>query len=219
MKKEINLLKNYPVTKRNLQEASIQRTDEVRKVARKFEKEFFDGDRKYGYGGYSYNPRFWTTVVKDFIEYYNLVDGSKILDVGCGKGFMMYDFLQTNKNLIVKGIDISKYAIENSMKEIKDHVSVGNVKELNFDDNEFDLVISINTVHNLEYDECARALQEIERVSRKDKYIILDAYRNNEQKERMLKWNLTAKTILNVDDWVEMFNKCGYTGDYYWFTP
>ena len=132
---------------------------------------------------------------------------------------MMYDFLQTNKNLIVKGIDISKYAIENSMKEIKDHVSVGNVKELNFDDNEFDLVISINTVHNLEYDECARALQEIERVSRKDKYIILDAYRNNEQKERMLKWNLTAKTILNVDDWVEMFNKCGYTGDYYWFTP
>lgn len=219
MKKEINLLKNYPVTKRNLQEASIQRTDEVRKVARKFEKEFFDGDRKYGYGGYSYNPRFWTTVVKDFIEYYNLVDGSKILDVGCGKGFMMYDFLQANKNLIVKGIDISKYAIESSMKEIKDHVSVGNAKELNFDDNEFDLVISINTVHNLEYDECARALQEIERVSRKDKYVILDAYRNNEQKERMLKWNLTAKTILNVDDWVEMFNKYGYTGDYYWFTP
>ena len=219
MKKEINLLKNYPVTKRNLQEASIQRTDEVRKVARKFDKEFFDGDRKYGYGGYSYNPRFWTTVVKDFIEYYNLVDGSKILDVGCGKGFMMYDFLQANKNLIVKGIDISKYAIESSMKEIKDHVSVGNAKELNFDDNEFDLVISINTVHNLEYDECARALQEIERVSRKDKYIILDAYRNNEQKERMLKWNLTAKTILNVDDWVEMFNKYGYTGDYYWFTP
>ena len=81
------------------------------------------------------------------------------------------------------------------------------------------LVISINTVHNLEYDECARALQEIERVSRKDKYVILDAYRNNEQKERMLKWNLTAKTILNVDDWVEMFNKYGYTGDYYWFTP
>ena len=219
MKKEINLLKNYPVTKRNLQEASIQRTDEVRKVARKFEKEFFDGDRKYGYGGYSYNPRFWTTVVKDFIEYYNLVDGSKILDVGCGKGFMMYDFLQANKNLIVKGIDISKYAIESSMKEIKDHVSVGNAKELNFDDNEFDLVISINTVHNLEYDECARALQEIERVSRKDKYVILDAYRNNEQKERMLKWNLTAKTILNVDDWIELFNKYGYTGDYYWFTP
>ncbi len=219
MKKEINLLKNYPVTKRNLQEASIQRTDEVRKVARKFDKEFFDGDRKYGYGGYSYNPRFWTTVVKDFIEYYNLVDGSKILDVGCGKGFMMYDFLQANKNLIVKGIDISKYAIENSMQEIKDYVSVGNAKELNFDDNEFDLVISINTVHNLEYEECARALQEIERVSRKDKYVILDAYRDNEQKERMLKWNLTAKTILNVDDWIELFNKYGYTGDYYWFTP
>lgn len=219
MKKEINLLKNYPVTKRNLQEASIQRTDEVRKVARKFEKEFFDGDRKYGYGGYSYNPRFWTKVVTDFIEYYNLGNGSKILDVGCGKGFMMYDFLQANKNLIVKGIDISKYAIENSMKEIKDHVSVGNAKELNFGDNEFDLVISINTVHNLEYEECVKALQEIERVSKKDKYVILDAYTDNEEKERMLKWNLTAKTIMSVDEWKKFFKNAKYNGDYYWFIP
>ena len=83
--KEINLLKNYPVTKRNLDEALVERTDEVREVARRFDKDFFDGERKYGYGGYNYNPRFWTQVVKDFKDYYDLKDGSKILDVGCGK--------------------------------------------------------------------------------------------------------------------------------------
>ena len=96
--KKINLLKNYPSTKRDLSQALIERTDEVRLVARKFGKDFFDGERKYGYGGYNYNPRFWTKVVKDFVDYYNLKDGSKILDVGCGKGFMIYDFLQFNNN-------------------------------------------------------------------------------------------------------------------------
>nr|ACA21556.1 SAM binding protein [Candidatus Pelagibacter ubique] len=219
MKNEINLLKNYPSTKRNLQEASVERTDQVRKVARKFDKEFFDGERKYGYGGYYYDPRFWTNVVKDFIDYYKLDDGSKILDVGCGKGFMMLDFLKANKNLIVKGIDISNYAIENCMDEVKNLVSVGNAKDLKFQDNEFDLVISINTVHNLELKECTKALQEMERVSKKNKYVILDAYKNDEEKERMFKWNLTAKTIFHTEDWKKLFGDCGYNGDYYWFNP
>ena len=95
--KEINLLKKYPITKRNLDEALLDRTDDVREIARKFNKDFFDGERKYGYGGYNYNPRYWTEVVKDFQDYYQLKDGSKILDVGCGKGFMVYDFLKQSK--------------------------------------------------------------------------------------------------------------------------
>ena len=219
MKNEINLLKKYPTTKRNLQEASVERTDEVRKVARRFDKEFFDGERKYGYGGYSYHPKYWTNVVKDFIDHYQLKDESRILDVGCGKGFMIYDFLKANENFVVKGIDISNYAIDNSIDEIKDKVSVGNAKNLEFEDNEFDLVISINTVHNLEFNECIQALQEIERVSKKDKYVILDAYKNDNEKDRMFKWNLTAKTILHIDEWKKLFHECGYTGDYYWFNP
>lgn len=219
MKNEINLLKKYPTTKRNLQEASVERTDEVRKVARRFDKEFFDGERKYGYGGYSYHPKYWTNVVKDFIDHYQLKDGSRILDVGCGKGFMIYEFLKANENFVVKGIDISNYAIDNSIDEIKDKVSVGNAKNLEFEDNEFDLVISINTVHNLEFNECIQALQEIERVSKKDKYVILDAYKNDNEKDRMFKWNLTAKTILHIDEWKKLFHECGYTGDYYWFNP
>ena len=217
--REIDLLKNYPKTNRDLNQASIQRTDEVRLVARKFDKDFFDGDRKYGYGGYNYNPRFWTSVVKDFSDYYKLKDGSKILDIGCGKGFMIYDFLQHNNKYIVKGIDISDYAVKNSMPEVKDNVEVGNAKELQFEDNFFDLVISINTIHNLEKEECAMSLREIERVSKKDKFIIVDAYKNNEEKKRMFAWNLTAKTIMHVDEWKSFFKENGYSGDYFWFTP
>ena len=217
--REIDLLKNYPKTNRDLNQASIQRTDEVRLVARKFDKDFFDGDRKYGYGGYNYNPRFWTSVVKDFSDYYKLKDGSKILDIGCGKGFMIYDFLKHNNKYIVKGIDISDYAVENSMPEVKDSVEVGNGKELKFEDNFFDLVISINTIHNLEKEDCAMSLREIERVSKKDKFIIVDAYKNNEEKKRMFAWNLTAKTIMHVDEWKSFFKENGYSGDYFWFTP
>lgn len=217
--REIDLLKNYPKTNRDLNQASIQRTDEVRLVARKFDKDFFDGDRKYGYGGYNYNPRFWTSVVKDFSDYYKLKDGSKILDIGCGKGFMIYDFLQHNNKYIVKGIDISDYAVENSMPEVKDNVEVGNAKELQFEDNFFDLVISINTIHNLEKEECATSLREIERVSKKDKFIIVDAFKDVEEKKRMFAWNLTAKTIMHVDKWKLFFKENGYTGDYFWFTP
>ena len=217
--REIDLLKNYPKTNRDLNQASIQRTDEVRLVARKFDKDFFDGDRKYGYGGYNYNPRFWTSVVKDFSDYYKLKDGSKILDIGCGKGFMIYDFLQHNNKYIVKGIDISDYAVKNSMPEVKDNVEVGNAKELQFEDNFFDLVISINTIHNLEKEECAMSLREIERVSKKDKFIIVDAFKDVEEKKRMFAWNLTAKTIMHVDEWKLFFKENGYTGDYFWFTP
>ena len=217
--REIDLLKNYPKTNRDLNQASIQRTDEVRLVARKFDKDFFDGDRKYGYGGYNYNPRFWTSVVKDFSDYYKLKDGSKILDIGCGKGFMIYDFLQHNNKYIVKGIDISDYAVENSMPEVKDNVEVGNSKELQFEDNFFDLVISINTIHNLEKEDCATSLREIERVSKKDKFIIVDAFKDVEEKKRMFAWNLTAKTIMHVDKWKLFFKENGYTGDYFWFTP
>lgn len=217
--KEINLLKNYPVTKRNLDEALVERTDEVREVARRFDKDFFDGERKYGYGGYNYNPRFWTQVVKDFKDYYDLKDGSKILDVGCGKGFMVYDFLKLNPNLDIVGVDISDYAIKNCKEEVKKNLKVASCEELPFNDNIFDLVISINTIHNLERDGCGKSLREINRVSKKNKFIIVDAYRNEEEKKKMFAWNLTAKTIMHVDEWLKFFEENNYDGDYYWFNP
>jgi len=219
MGKEINLLSNYPRSKRDIFKRESQKTKEVRAVARKFGKEFFDGDRKHGYGGFTYNPKYWQSVIKDFKRYWNLNSSSSILDVGCAKGFMLYDFSKAIPGISLSGIDISDYAINNSMPEIKNFLQVANAKKLPFSDNFFDVVISINTIHNLEKTDCARALQEIIRVSKKHSFVTVDAYRNEEEKKRMLAWNLTAKTIMSLSDWKLFFKENAYNGDYYWFIP
>lgn len=219
MRKEIDLLVNYPKTKRNLEERLLSKTEADRAVARKFGKDFFDGDRSHGYGGFSYFPRFWQPVIPTFREHWNLNANSSVLDVGCAKGFMIHDLAELIPGITVKGVDISEYAVSNAIEDMKPHVQVANATKLPFEDKSFDITISINTIHNLEINECAIALQEIERVSRIGSFITVDAYRNSEEKERMYAWNLTAKTIMSVDDWVAFFKKVGYSGDYYWFIP
>tara|TARA_Y100001958_G_scaffold131881_1_gene101304 strand:- start:617 stop:1270 length:654 start_codon:yes stop_codon:yes gene_type:complete len=216
---EIDLLKKYPKAKRNLDERSASKEKEVISTARKFGKEFFDGDRKFGYGGFKYQSKYWNEVVKDIFEFYDLKDDSSILDVGCAKGFMLYDFINNYPNLKIKGMDISSYAINNSKPEVSKFLEVGNAKNLNYKDNSFDLVISINTVHNLEINECKIAIKEIQRVSKSKSFITVDAYRNDREKENMYKWNLTAKTILSVKEWISLFKEVEYKGDYYWFIP
>ncbi len=204
---------------RNLAERAEKRTAEDIKIARKFGKEFFDGERRHGYGGYHYNPKYWTGVVRDFIRHYRLTNNSKILDIGCGKGFMLYDFKKALPGIEIKGIDISAYAVENSMEEIKPFVSVGDARNLShFKDKEFDLVISINTIHNLHLDDCRRALREIQRIGN-TAFIVNDAWRNEEEKQRMLNWNLTGITFMHVEEWKKLFEEVGYQGDYYWFMP
>lgn len=216
---EINLLKNYPQTKRDVKARGAEKTEQDRLIARRFDKDFFDGDRKNGYGGFNYHPRFWENVVPTFQEQYNLTNQSAILDVGCAKGFMLYDFSRLIPGIKIAGVDISSYAIENAYEPIKEHLKVANATDLPYNDKSFDLAISITTIHNLEEDECALALKELMRVSRKNAFVTLDAYTNNEEKEAMYAWNLTAKTIKHVDDWKVFFSKVGYTGDYYWFMP
>jgi ubiquinone/menaquinone biosynthesis C-methylase UbiE len=216
---EIDLMRNYPRTKRDIKQRGAEKTSEDRELARKFEKDFFDGDRRNGYGGFSYNSRFWQPVVPDFKKQYNLTKDSKVLDVGCAKGFMMHDFSEMIPGIEVQGIDVSKYAIENCMPSVKDFVQVADARELPFEDNSFDLVISVTTVHNFDREECIQALQEIERVSKKNAFITVDAYRNDLEKEAMHAWNLTAKTILHVDEWKKLFEEAGYSSDYFWFMP
>jgi SAM-dependent methyltransferase len=219
MGQEIDLLINYPRSKRNVDERGATKTEADRALARKFDKAFFDGDRSHGYGGFSYNPRFWQPVVPSFKSFYRLTEQSSVLDVGCAKGFMMHDFSEMIPGITVKGIDISQYAIDTAMPSMQPHVQVANAIELPFADNSFDLVISVTTVHNLDRAECIQSLKEIERVSRKNSFITIDAYHNEDEKIRMNAWNLTAKTVLHVDEWRELFREAGYTGDYYWFIP
>ena len=214
---EINLLDLYPRSKRPIEERGKLVTEEHRKVARQFGKEYFDGDRLYGYGGYGYHPRFWQATVKRFRDYYQLAEDASVLDVGCGKGFMLHDFKALMPDLTVAGIDISDYAITHAIETVKPFLHEGNAKELPYEDASFDLVISINTIHNLPVEECKQALREIQRVTRRHAFITVDAWRTEEEKERLLKWNLTALTYMHVDDWKRLFEEVGYQGDYFWF--
>jgi SAM-dependent methyltransferase len=219
MGKEIDHLVNYPKTIRDVKERGNTKTKEDKEIARQFGKEFFDGDRKHGYGGYNYNPKFWQPVIPTLQKFYGLDGESYVLDVGSGKGFMMHDMVELIPGITVCGIDISEYAIRNTIEDMKPYVQVANAKKLPFDENSFDLVFSINTVHNLDLKECGEALSEIERVSRGKSYITVDAYRNEKEKELMNQWNLTAKTIMHVEEWKNLFMEVGYTGDYFWFVP
>ena len=219
MGKEIDLLVNYPKPNRDVTGRAQSKSEDDRALARKFGKEFFDGDRSHGYGGFSYNPRFWEPVVPTFQSHWDIVPGNSLLDIGCAKGFMMYDFHRLIPGIKVEGIDISDYAIENGMEDMKPFMQVASADDLPYKDNSFDYSISITTLHNFDDDNLIKALKEIERVSKKGSFITVDAYRNDEEKERMYAWNLTAKTILHVDEWKLLFEEAGYTGDYYWFMP
>tara|TARA_B110000008_G_scaffold235985_1_gene241063 strand:+ start:288 stop:947 length:660 start_codon:yes stop_codon:yes gene_type:complete len=219
MGQEIDLMVNYPRPKRNVEGRGATKTDTDRALARKFGEEFFDGDRTHGYGGFNYHPRFWQPVVPTFKVHWGLTSDSSILDVGCAKGFMMHDFAELIPEITVKGIDVSEYAVKNSIEDMRPHVQVADAKSLPYEDKSFDYVISVTTIHNLERAELVQSLREIERVARLGSFITVDAYRNDEEKERMLAWNLTAKTVLHVDDWKELFKEAGYSGDYHWFMP
>ncbi len=219
MGNEINLMKNYPKSKRDIKSRGNSKTQVDRKIAREFGKEFFDGNRSQGYGGFNYDPKYWKEVIPDFQKHFNLSSKDSILDVGCAKGFMIFDFERLIPGISVRGVDISNYAIENAKLEVRKKCSVANAKKLPFSDNSFDIVISITTLHNLEMEDLKVSLNEIQRVSRRGSFITLDAYRNEEERIAMESWNLTARTMLHVDEWKKLFKEVGYEGDYYWFIP
>lgn len=214
---EVNLMDRYPRSRRPIEERASLITEHHRNVARQFGQEFFDGDRLYGYGGYRYHPRFWAETVRRFRDHYHLKNDASILDVGCAKGFMLHDFKEMSPEMHVRGIDISEYAIRNAIESMKPYLEVGDAASLPYPDNSFDLVISINTVHNLPLPQCRLAIQEIQRVSRAHSFLIVDAWHNDEERRRMMAWNLTALTYMHVDDWKQLFSEVGYSGDYYWF--
>lgn len=144
---------------------------------------------------------------------------SKVLDVGCAKGFFLHDIQELLPGININGIDISSYAIQNAIETVKGKVMVGDARNLEFADDSFDFVMSINTIHNLNREDCAQSLREIQRVSGGRAFITVDAYHDEREKERMEAWNLTALTMMSVEEWKAFFAEVGYDGDYYWFIP
>jgi SAM-dependent methyltransferase len=186
---------------------------EAAKVAKQFDADYWDGDRKFGYGGFRYDGRY-RPVAEAMAKHYGLKAGDSVLDVGCGKAFLLYELTQAIPGVEVRGIDISRYGIENAKPEVRPFLQVGNCTELPFPDKSFDLVISITTFHNLYCYDLDRALREVERVGRKDKYIVVESYRNEEEKANLLYWQLTCEMFCTPKEWEWWYERCGYTGDY-----
>ncbi|MFA5147164.1 MAG: class I SAM-dependent methyltransferase [Candidatus Omnitrophota bacterium] len=183
------------------------------KVAKEYGKDYWDGDRRYGYGGYRYDGR-WKAVAEEMIKHYRLQKDAKILDVGCGKGFLLYELKRLLPGSRIAGFDISRYAIENAKEEIRGELFVHRAEELYpFKDKEFDLVISITTLHNLQVKDLAPALKEIERVGR-DKYVAVESYRNEAELFNLQCWALTCEAFFSPASWVWLFDRSGYSGDY-----
>ena len=216
MSREINLLDSHPKTVRDYDKRAKEKTPGIINLAKQFGRDFFDGDRKCGYGGYKYDGR-WKSVVKRMKDYYKLSDNAAILDIGCGKGFMLHDFIELIPKAVISGIDISEYAVDNSMDSVKSFLKVASAEKLPYPDKSLDLVISINSIHNLPLVRLKKALREIQRVCRGDSYITVDAWHNDLERENLFKWVLTAETMMHVDDWKKLFYEVGYTGDYWWF--
>jgi ubiquinone/menaquinone biosynthesis C-methylase UbiE len=183
-------------------------------LAKQWGYDYWDGDRKICYGGYRYMEGRWEKVARAMVEQYGIKPGDKILDVGCGKGFLLYDFTKVVPGLELYGLDISEYAIENSKEEIRDRLQVGNATSLPFPDNYFDFVYSITTLHNLHCYDLDKALREIERVGKKNKYVCVESYRTEEEKANLLYWQVTCEAFNTPEEWDWWFKQTSYTGDH-----
>ncbi len=214
---ETNLMVHYPSGKGRATARPVI-TEDDKRVSKQFGRDYFDGDRRHGYGGFAYHPRFWTDTVRHIRDVYQLQEDAAILDIGCAKGFMLYDFMLLMPKARLAGIDISSYAISHALEPVKPFLQTGNAKALPYADASFDLVLSINTIHNLPYEECKQSLREIQRVSRRHAFVMVDAFRSEQQRQAMFQWVLTAETMLSTEDWLKLFAEAGYTGDYAWWT-
>jgi protein-L-isoaspartate(D-aspartate) O-methyltransferase len=186
---------------------------EAIKIARRYDFDYWDGDRKVGYGGYKYDGR-WRKVARAMADHYGLKAGDRILDVGCGKGFLLHDFTLEVPGVEVVGIDVSTYGIEHAKEEVRPRLQVADAKKLPFPDKSFDLVYTINTLHNLHCNEMVEAVKEIERVGRKHKYIEVESFRNEEEQVNLMYWVLTGRCFFSPEEWEWFFKLAGYTGDH-----
>jgi len=209
----VDLLKSVPRVKRDVNSRATDKSWATRSVAKSYGEAYFDGARKYGYGGYKYDGR-WQQVARDIREHYDLLDFQRVLDVGCAKGFLVKDLWDTD--LMAFGIDVSDYALKHCPDDVIGFLHHGTAAHLPFPDDSFDLVVSINMLHNLPRGQLIEALKEITRVSCGPAFVQVDSYRNDVERRLFEDWVLTAETHGTPDFWLALFAEAGYDGDYAW---
>ena len=182
--------------------------------AKEYEFDYWDGDRRFGYGGYKYLAGRWKPVAEAFIDKYGLTNNSSVLDVGCGKAYLLYELKLLLPDLRIKGFDISKHGLNEAKENLKEDLFIHKAQNsYPFEDNAFDLVISLGCLHNLRIFELKTALGEIERVGRQG-YVMLESYRNELEQFNLQCWALTCETFFDNEEWTWIYDHFGYTGDY-----
>ena len=183
-------------------------------IAKQYEKDYWDGNRRYGYGGYKYIPGRWKPVAGALIKRYKLSNESSVLDVGCGKAYLIYELKLLLPGLKIAGFDISKHGLAEAKEEIRESLFIHKAQDLYpYEDNEFDLVISLGCFHNLRVFELQTALSEMERVG-KHGYIMLESYRNEQELFNLQCWALTCESFFDYQEWTWLYQHFGYKGDY-----
>ena len=204
----------HKATQRDYLARMVDDKVEAMLVAKKYEEDYWDGDRRYGYGGYRYLAGRWKPVAEALIQRYGLTDESSILDVGCGKAYLMYEIQLMLPNARLVGFDISNSGLADRHPEFAGELFIHRAQDpYSFNDDEFDLVISLATLHNLRLFELDTALKEIQRVG-KQAYVMAESYRNELEMFNLECWALTAESLLDVEEWIWLFDKVGYAGDY-----
>lgn len=181
--------------------------------AKQYDKAYWDGPREVGYGGYRDDGR-WSIVAEKLLEHYCLPLNASVLDIGCGKGFLLNQLKNQRPDLIIKGVDISTYAIECAMPSVRPCLEVCLAENLSFEKKSFDLVVSLNTLHNLELPELVGALKKIEAISRGNSFVCVESYRSEQEKWNLLRWQLTCEAFYTPREWEWIFSLAGYGGDY-----
>ncbi len=213
--REINFLEKYQKATRRDYVARVVEDDKAdcAAVARQWGADYWDGDRRYGYGGYRYDGR-WRPIAEDIARHYGLKAGDRVLDVGCGKAFLLYELSQAVPGLEVAGIDVSAYALAHAKEEMRPFLRTGPAQRLPFADQSFDLVLSLNVFHNLEIFELEQAVREVERVGRRHKWLCVESFRNEREKANLLYWQLTCMSFHSPEAWRWLYRQWGYGGDY-----
>jgi SAM-dependent methyltransferase len=182
-------------------------------VARRFDRDYWDGDRRFGYGGYTYDGR-WSVVARQLVETFELGPNARILDVGCGRGFLLYEFTRLLPDCTIAGFDVSTYGLATAKEEVRPHLIRHDARErFPYPDRSFDLAISINALHNLPPEAAARALCEMSRVAARQ-FLVVESFRTVEELFNLQCWALTCETFFRPESWRWLFEMAGYTGDY-----
>src|SRR5215831_17854750 len=209
----VHLLRSLPKTKRNIQKRAEAKDPQIIAIAKQYGEMYWDGPREYGYGGYRDDGR-WNPVARDIIAHFGLKPGARVLDVGCGKGFLVKALLAQEMDAF--GLDISTYALMHCASEVIGRLHLGTAEHLPFPDGSFDCVLSLNTIHNFPQPKAIIAMREIQRLSKGRAFVQVDSYLTPEQKEIFESWVLTAEFYDYPEGWKQLFADAGYSGDYYW---